>query len=87
MPDRQAVLEEQIRMRQLRLLVDRTAYRLRWTPLGRDEAFALIEETRDKVLGLFPDKGEVFELVLRPRFMRFLDERALVEWGVADAMN
>lgn len=87
MPDRSDILEEHIRMTTLRLLVDRTAYRLRWTPLDRQEAIELIEETRDEVLELFPDKGEVFELVLRPRFMRFLDERALVEWGLADAMN
>lgn len=87
MPDQRDILEEQIRMRRLRLLVDRTAYRLRWTSLDRQEAIELIEETREDVLELFPDKGEVFELILRPRFMRFLDERALAEWGVADAMS
>ncbi len=47
----------------------------------------MIERTRGEVLAIFPDKGVVFELVLRPRFMRILDERARMEWGVADAVN
>ncbi|WP_447972740.1 hypothetical protein [Nitrospira sp. Kam-Ns4a] len=83
----QEIREEQIRMLRLRLRVDLTTYRLAHTPLSRQEALALIERTRDEILELFPDKGEVFDLVLRPRFLRILDERALQEWGLADATN
>ncbi len=87
MTNRQDVREEQIRMIRLRVLVDLTAYRLGHNAFSRGEALTLIERTRDEVLALFPDKGEVFELVLRPRFIRTLDERARTEWGVADAVN
>ncbi len=79
--------EEQIRMIRLRVVVDLTVYRLGHHAFGRGGALALIDRTRDEVLAIFPDKGAVFELVLRPRFMRILDERARTEWGVADAVN
>jgi len=79
--------EEQVRMIRLRLRADLTAYRLGYTPLTRQEALDLIERTRAEVLELFPGKEDVFELVLRPRFLRILNERALAEWGVADALN
>ena len=81
------VREEQIRMFRLRLRADLTAYRLGHTPLTREEAFALIERTRAEILELFPEKGEVFDLVLRPRFLRILNERALAEWGETDSVN
>ena len=87
MPNQQDVREEQIRMIQLRILVDLTVYRLGHNAFSRGDALALIERTRDEVLALFPNKGEVFELVLRPRFRRILDERARMEWGVTDAVN
>jgi hypothetical protein len=81
------VREEQIRMFRLRLRADLTAYRLGHTPLTRKEGLALIERTRAEILELFPEKGEVFDLVLRPRFLRILNERALASWGMADALN
>ena len=34
----------------------------------------MVDFTRARVLELFPGKEEVFELVLRPRFARILDE-------------
>ncbi len=74
-------------MIRLRVLVDLTTYRLRYASLSRQEALALIERTREHILALFPDKDAVFDLVLHPRFLRILNERALVEWGIADAMS
>jgi len=79
--------EEQVRMVRLRLRADLTAYRLGHTPLTREEALALIGRTRAEILELFPEKGEVFDLVLRPRFLRILNERALAEWGETDSVN
>jgi hypothetical protein len=87
MATRQDIIEEQIRMIRLRLLVDLTTYRLRYASLSRQEALALIERTHAHILSLFPDKDGVFDLVLRPRFLRILNERALAEWGIADAIN
>lgn len=74
-------------MIQLRLLVDLTTYRLRYASHSRPEALALIERTREQILALFPDKDAVFDLVLRPRFLRILNERALAKWGLMDGMN
>lgn len=87
MPSKEDLREEQIRMLRLRLRVDLTVYRLAHTPVSRWEALALIERTREEILALCPDKEDVFELVLRPRFLRIVNERALAEWGVADSLN
>ena len=87
MATRQEIIEEQISMIRLRLLVDLTTYRLRDASLSRQEALALIERTHAHILSLFPDKDGVFELVLRPRFLRILNQQALAEWGRADAVN
>jgi hypothetical protein len=76
------ILDEQVRINRLRMLSDLTAYRLRHKTMSRADALELIQQTREQVLALFPDKGEVFELVLRPRFLRMLNDRALAEWGI-----
>lgn len=68
------VRDEQIRMIKVRVLADLTAYRLRHARLNREDGLALIVETRQDILALCPGKGDVFDLVLRPRFMRILDE-------------
>ena len=81
------IREEQMRMIQVRMLVDSTSYRLRYTSLSREDALDMIEQTREEILVLCPDKGEVFELILRGRFMRLLNERMMVEWGIMDSMN
>ena len=87
MASREDILQEELCMTKLRLLVDLTTYRLRYGSLSRQEALALIERTREHILALFPDKDAVFDLVLRPRFLRILNERALAEWGLTDGMN
>jgi hypothetical protein len=75
MASRQDIQEEQIRMILLRLRADLTAYRLVHVPMSREAALRLIDRTREEILALFPGKGEVFDLVLRPRFLRILNER------------
>ncbi len=87
MVTREEIVEEQARMNRLRATVDVASYWLRRATLTREEALDVIEHTRKQVLNLAPGKEDVFELVLRPRFMRILDERALVQWGVAGSTN
>ncbi len=41
--------------------------------MSREQALQLIERTRVEILKLFPGKGDVFDLVLRPRFLRILN--------------
>lgn len=87
MPDTRDIREEQVRMTRLRLRVDLTAYRLKYSSLSLVAAYELIERTSEEILDLFPDKDDVFDLVLRPRFLRIVNERAVAEWGLADSMN
>lgn len=70
----QEIREEQIRMIRLRLCADLTAYTLVHVPMSREQALDFIDQTRDKILELFPGKGDVFDLVLRPRFLRILNK-------------
>ncbi|MGH7232905.1 MAG: hypothetical protein ACREJU_16340 [Nitrospiraceae bacterium] len=81
------IQDEQKRMSRVRLLVDLTSYRLRYTMMSREDAFEVIEQAREAILELCPHKDDVFDLVLRPRFMRFLDERAMASWDVMDSIN
>ena len=69
-----AVAEEQRRADTLRLAVDVAAALIRQGRLARNEAEALVVETRRHALQLFPGKEHVFDLVLAPRFARLLDE-------------
>jgi len=81
------VVDEQLRMGRLRRVVDVTAYWLEQGTFSHEEALSIIEHARGEILKLCPGKEEVFELVIRPRFLRILSERALAEWGRADSLN
>ncbi len=81
------IVDEQLRMGRLRRVVDVTAYWLEQGTFSHDEALSIIEHARGEILKLCPGKDEVFELVIRPRFQRILNERALSEWGRADSLN
>lgn len=72
---RQEALErEEERMQLLKWLTDATVWRLTVGPITRVEGERVIEATRERVLSLFPDKSDLFDLVLRPRFERHLME-------------
>ncbi|MFQ6105070.1 MAG: hypothetical protein ACE5OP_12390 [Candidatus Glassbacteria bacterium] len=72
---RLALREEEKKMRYLRFIVDLTRQILLESQLTRDEAVMLISSTRRCVLKLFPDKGEVYDLIYAPRFEKILLER------------
>jgi len=74
MLDPEAVADEQRRADAMRRTVDVACALLRQARLPRKEAESVVDFTRTRVLELFPGKEEVFELVLRPRFARILDE-------------
>ena len=73
-PDPEALADEQRRADRLRRTVDVTCALLRQGRLGRAEAESLVAFAREQALALFPDGGDVFDLVLAPRFGRILDE-------------
>jgi len=83
----QDIIDEQLRMNRLRRVVDVTTYWLTQGSFSREEALSIIEHARGEILKLCPGKDDVFELVIRPRFLRILNERALSKWGRADSLN
>jgi hypothetical protein len=74
-PGKTALEEEEKRIRQLRLLVAMTTAVLETRPLSPVEAEQVIDELRRRVLSLFPDKGQVFDLIYPPRFRRIIRAR------------
>jgi hypothetical protein len=83
----QAIIDEQLRMGRLKRVVDITAYWLEEGSFNHEEALSIIEHARGEILTLCPGKEEVFELVIRPRFLRILTERALSQWERGDSLN
>lgn len=76
MEQESAAREEQRRIRQLRLLVDVTAQMLAEDEsLALCEALRLVEAARNAALRLFPDKGDTFDLIIRPRLENIIQER------------
>ena len=72
----EAVREENLRLRRLRLIVDLTLSRLYQDPdLSHLEALEMVERCRDAALALFPGKETAFELIFRPRFERVVMTR------------
>jgi hypothetical protein len=77
MADPEALADEARRADALRRTVDVACALLRQSRLPRDEGESIVAFTRARVLELFPGKQDVFDLVLRPRFARILDEFAV----------
>jgi hypothetical protein len=69
------LLEEEFKLKRLQRIVDQTAADLRWKTPSESEAEDRMAETRRRVLDLFPDGGELFERIYRPRFERIFRER------------
>jgi len=68
-------VDEQQRMRRLRVLVDIATVAVQGYPLSRSEAEDVVETLRGQVLRLFPDKADTFDLIYGRRFRRLIDER------------
>jgi hypothetical protein len=76
MASEQALRDEQRKLRQLRLLVDVTAQVIAEDEnITLCEALRLVDAARKAAVRLFPDKGETFDLVIRPRLEGFILER------------
>jgi hypothetical protein len=72
--DPAAIAEEQQRADRLRRVVDVCCALLRQGRLSRAEGERVVALAREQALALFPGRGDVFDLVLAPRFRRILDE-------------
>jgi len=73
--DKEAIRAEELRLKRLRSIVDLTAVLIWQADLSLSDAQKLIDDARVKALGLFPDKGETFDLIYGSRFRRILVER------------
>lgn len=71
---RQAVREENRRLRYLRFLVDLALMEIRAGRYTKPEAERIVENIRSQALQLFPGKELAFELIYRPRFRRTIAE-------------
>jgi hypothetical protein len=67
--------DEERRMRHLRWYTTTVAWRLSLEVRTPAEGLAVINEARAQVAALFPDRADLFDLILRPRFRRLLAER------------
>jgi hypothetical protein len=66
--------EEEQNIRYLRFLVDFSLSRISRGEVSLDEACAIYRNLRRQALRLFPDKGDTFDLIYGPRFIRLVDE-------------
>ena len=74
-PDKKALQAEEARVKKLRRIMDFTATLLWQADLTLSEAQKLVADAKDRALELFPDKGEIFDLIYGSRFRRILAER------------
>jgi hypothetical protein len=71
----QEILEENKKIKTLRLLVDTTSLLLSRGTLNREESWEMVERVKEWAVILFPGKEETFDLIYRPRFRRIIEER------------
>ncbi len=73
------LLEENRKLRRLRLMVDFTIQLLyQDSDLTLSQGLMHIRAARRYAESLFPGKGEVFDLIYKPRMLRVLHERGLL---------
>lgn len=68
------VQEESRRVRSVRLMVDLASNLIMQGNISRAEGEALVTAVRARILDLFPDREETYELLYATRFARLLDE-------------
>ncbi len=73
------ILEENRRIRQLRIVTDLLIQTLMTRPMSLSDADSMIHGVRNLASKLFPGKEHVFDLIYLPRFRRALREAGLVE--------
>ena len=74
-PDREALIDEEKRLKRLKFIIDLASAVIRRTDLPLDDAQKLIADAKEKALELFPDKEETFDLIYGACFRRILSEK------------
>ena len=73
-PTREQIEDERRRARRVRQIVDFTCSLIAQGRLPRNDAEALVDAARVRILELFPGREQTYEIVCAPRFRRMLDE-------------
>lgn len=73
-PTKEEIDEESRRVRRLRIVVTLALNIIAQGRMPIEEAQDLAAATRRVALQLFPGKGEVYDLVYRPKFQQLIDE-------------
>jgi hypothetical protein len=81
-PTAENLRDEEKRMRRLKLVVDLSLAILMQAQLTLREAFDVVDDAKKAALALFPDKGDVFDLIYLPRFRRIIRERFVIPGGM-----
>lgn len=80
---KEALREEEKRLRRLRFIVDlNQAVLMQQTDLTLREAFEIMKSVKQAALSLFPDKESVYNLIYAPRFRRIIRERFVIQGGL-----
>ncbi len=72
---REAIREENRRLKIFRFVSDLTLQRLCVESLTLEEAREIVAQLRKMAVNMFPGKGSVFDLVISPRMERVIFER------------
>jgi hypothetical protein len=75
-PAPEQLADENRRARKVRQIVDIATALIMQSNMTVDEAETLVSAVRHRILTLFPDGGETFELIYAPRFTRLIREYA-----------
>ena len=73
--DKEALLDEERKLRRLRRAMDLAAALLWRVDLTLEEAQDVVNHAKQTALQLFPDKEETFDLIYGSRFRRILTEK------------
>ncbi len=74
-PGKEALQEEELKLRKLRRIMDFTAALLWQADVDLSQAQKIIAAARARALDLFPDKEDTFDLIYGSRFRRILVEK------------
>jgi hypothetical protein len=75
-PTAEQLADEARRARKVRQLVDIATALIMQSNMTVDEAELLVQSVRERILSLFPDGGDTYELIYTPRFRRLITEYA-----------
>jgi hypothetical protein len=73
-PSQEEIDEESRQIRRLRIVVNMALQVIAQGCIPIEEAHDLVAATRRVALQLFPGKGEVYDLIFRPKFQRLISE-------------